>query len=88
VAGGRWVPRLRWQHGDLGARLLDELLQVDLTQLLGELLQLLVLVLQKPDPRERSEPIKTQENPGPLRTNQNPGTLRTQPIRTQLIIWV
>lgn len=33
------------QHGDLGPGLLDELLQVDLPQLFGELLQLLLLLL-------------------------------------------
>lgn len=40
----RWLSR---QHSDLGARLLDELLQVDLSQLLGQLLQLLLLLLRR-----------------------------------------
>lgn len=37
--------RLSGQHGDLGPGLLDELLQVDLPQLFGKLLQLLLLLL-------------------------------------------
>ena len=48
LVGGRGlviVSRLGRQHGDLGARLLDELLQVDLPQFLGQLLQLLLHVL-------------------------------------------
>lgn len=36
-----------WQHCDLGASLLDELLQVNLPQLLRQLLQVLLHVLQK-----------------------------------------
>ena len=35
------------QHCDLGAGLLDELLQVNLPQLLGQLLQLVLHVLQR-----------------------------------------
>lgn len=42
--------RLGWQHGDLCARLLDEVLQVDLPQLLGQLLQLMLHVLHAADP--------------------------------------
>lgn len=38
--------RFSGQHGDLGAGLLDELLQVDLPQLLGQQLQLVLHVLQ------------------------------------------
>lgn len=37
------------QHGDFGARLLDELLKVDLPQLLSQLLQLLLLLLGQRD---------------------------------------
>lgn len=36
-----------WQHRDLGARLLDELLQVNLPQLLGQLLHVVLHVLQR-----------------------------------------
>jgi len=42
--------RLGGQDGDLGARLLDEVLQVDLPQLLGQLLQLLLHVLHAATP--------------------------------------
>ncbi len=42
-----------WQHCDLGARLLDELLQVNLPQLLRQLLQLVLHVLQSNSMRER-----------------------------------
>lgn len=38
---------LGWQNGDLGARLMDELLKVHLSQLPGQLLQLLLLLLQQ-----------------------------------------
>lgn len=37
---------LGWQHRDLGAGLLDKLLQVNLSQLLGQQLQLMLHVLQ------------------------------------------
>lgn len=40
------LSRLSRQHSDFGARLLDELLQVNLPQLLGQLLQLMLHVLQ------------------------------------------
>lgn len=40
------LSRFSWQHCDLGAGLLNELLQVNLPQLLGQLLQLVLHVLQ------------------------------------------
>lgn len=43
--GGLYFSGLSWQHGDLRPCLLDELLEVDLPQLFGQLLQLLLLVL-------------------------------------------
>lgn len=45
VGGALVLGRFCRQHGDLGAGLLDELLQVDLPQLLGQLLQLVLHVL-------------------------------------------
>lgn len=41
-----FLSRLGWQHRDLGAGLLDKLLQVNLSQLLGQQLQLMLHVLQ------------------------------------------
>lgn len=41
-----FLSRLGWQHCDLGAGLLDKLLQVNLPQLLGQQLQLMLHVLQ------------------------------------------
>lgn len=41
-----FLSRLGWQHRDLGAGLLDKLLQVHLPQLLGQQLQLMLHVLQ------------------------------------------
>lgn len=41
-----FLSRLGWQHRDLGAGLLDKLLQVNLSQLLGQQLQLMLHVLE------------------------------------------
>lgn len=46
VVGTSVLSRFSRQHSDLGASLLDELLQVNLPQLLGQLLQLVLHVLQ------------------------------------------
>lgn len=46
VVGTSFLSRLSWQYSDLGASLLDELLQVNLPQLLGQLLQVVLHVLQ------------------------------------------
>lgn len=47
VAAALFLSRLGWQHRDLGAGLLDKLLQVHLSQLLGQQLQLMLHVLQQ-----------------------------------------
>lgn len=46
VVGTSFLSRFSWQYSDLGASLLDELLQVNLPQLLGQLLQVMLHVLQ------------------------------------------
>lgn len=46
AAAALLLSRLGWQHRDLGAGLLDKLLQVNLSQLLGQQLQLTLHVLQ------------------------------------------
>lgn len=46
VVAALFLSRLGWQHRDLGAGLLDKLLQVHLSQLLGQQLQLMLHVLQ------------------------------------------
>lgn len=58
-----------WQHCDFGACLLDELLQVNLPQLLGQLLQLVLHVLQRNSEKEKVIPQETVEHYQQLKTD-------------------
>lgn len=63
------LSRLSRQHSDFGARLLDELLQVNLPQLLGQLLQIMLHVLQLKQHQDKvicQETVKQRSKPAQI----------------------